>query len=680
MRNNTIKYEMGGAVQSFSSPMLAQGMQGGLSGFGTSGLGTFADGGILNKDQMDFLDSINNNEKMADGGQAKDLESILARYKAMESQGSKQDETNEFIRKSWEGKNLDDYIMYSDQYKKGGKVASIGDSGIITDKNSMFVGKLALVTGDLGNMYEVNVGGRTTIVKKSGINIIANEEDFYADGGEVNKFESIFNELKKGDVIAVKYGDVVSKNNETKLEVKSKNLVGKGKSWECEKITFSNLNNPNGVKYFAYKRKNGYVGFASGDMAIVITDISIEKKYAEGGELEDMGVDFIEYNGSEIMYEPTYNKYYANDVEFDTLEEAQNFIDSGEMSSDVRGAYERGLFAKGGKTKGGFAKGDKVIGQFRYEYGEGLQPVSLYDNGEQVKGFVSNIKEVDGTSLYYITFDNGEVLMFPDFAIENFISKSSYANGGKFKAKNFRKIEKIDYVGKDKDAVEEKWKVMVVPDAFLEERKLRSVYFNVYAEDESKARAYAKYLYSKKYNAPIDRLSIEIAQSYTELNRFEIKNQYAGKTAEEIWRAMDFQQKRHFLRDHRDVCELTDDSDLYEISWLTWEELNDYPMKQNIVEAFTEHIKEGQYKTGGEVKKPSWIAIYQKGNERKILEVNASSIEEAKLEAEADKKRYRIPKEMFLYDIYRKYADGGESEFSDIEKRNSTKGNLKLKF
>ena len=30
------KYGMGGAVQSFSSPMLAQGMQGSLSGFGTS--------------------------------------------------------------------------------------------------------------------------------------------------------------------------------------------------------------------------------------------------------------------------------------------------------------------------------------------------------------------------------------------------------------------------------------------------------------------------------------------------------------------------------------------------------------------------------------------------------------------------------------------------------------------
>jgi hypothetical protein len=70
--------------------------------------------------------------------------------------------------------------------------------------------------------------------------------------------------------------------------------------------------------------------------------------------------------------------------------------------------------------------------------------------------------------------------------------------------------------------------------------------------------------------------------------------------------------------------------------------------------------KGGQFKMGGDVKKHTWIAIYQKGNERKILEVDASSREEAKLEAEEDKKRYKIPQEMFLYDIYRKFAEGGE--------------------
>jgi len=51
------RYGMGGAVQSFSSPMLAQGMQGSLSGFGTSGLGTFAKGGqvkMVKKDEGNY--------------------------------------------------------------------------------------------------------------------------------------------------------------------------------------------------------------------------------------------------------------------------------------------------------------------------------------------------------------------------------------------------------------------------------------------------------------------------------------------------------------------------------------------------------------------------------------------------------------------------------------------------
>jgi hypothetical protein len=50
------------------------------------------------------------------------------------------------------------------------------------------------------------------------------------------------------------------------------------------------------------------------------------------------------------MYEPTSEKYYANDVEFDSLEDAKNFIDSGEISNDIKEAYRKGLFAKGGKA------------------------------------------------------------------------------------------------------------------------------------------------------------------------------------------------------------------------------------------------------------------------------------------------------------------------------------------
>jgi antirestriction protein len=135
MNNNTKKYGMGGAVQSFSSPMLAQGMQGGLSGFGTSGLQTFAD-----------------------GGQMTDIERILAKYKAMESNKPKEDKTSEFLRKSWEGKNLDDYIMYSDKYKRGGKMAH---GGVIQhglqegDKIVKEVENKYLIVASKGGVYSV---------------------------------------------------------------------------------------------------------------------------------------------------------------------------------------------------------------------------------------------------------------------------------------------------------------------------------------------------------------------------------------------------------------------------------------------------------------------------------------------------------------------------------------------
>ena len=87
-------------------------------------------------------------------------------------------------------------------------------------------------------------------------------------------------------------------------------------------------------------------------------------------------------------------------------------------------------FAKGGTTKTKFKVGDKVVGQFRYDYGEGLQPVSIYDYADRVKGFISNVRKIDTTTMYSIKFDNGEELQYPDFAIDNFIVKSQYAKGG----------------------------------------------------------------------------------------------------------------------------------------------------------------------------------------------------------------------------------------------------------
>lgn len=110
-----------------------------------------------------------------------------------------------------------------------------------------------------------------------------------SDGGEVNKYAEVFDKLKKGDKIKMTFSSGIKRSNERELVVLSKTIVGKGKSYESEKITFKNLENPEGVKYYAYKRKSGYVGFAMGDLAISDVQISFADKMANGGMMADGG-------------------------------------------------------------------------------------------------------------------------------------------------------------------------------------------------------------------------------------------------------------------------------------------------------------------------------------------------------------------------------------------------------
>jgi hypothetical protein len=101
------------------------------------------------------------------------------------------------------------------------------------------------------------------------------------------------------------------------------------------------------------------------------------KYFAKGGE-----VSFIKYNDSEIMYEPHYDKYYANDVEFDSLQKAKDFIDSKETDAGIRDAYSKGMFADGG------ALGDEVVLAKSYGYYD----LSKYSYGNDFKRFVEPTK------------------------------------------------------------------------------------------------------------------------------------------------------------------------------------------------------------------------------------------------------------------------------------------------
>ena len=145
------------------------------------------------------------------------------------------------------------------------------------------------------------------------------------------------------------------------------------------------------------------INSANGNGVQIDCDDVTGKKYA----YEDGGVVFIGYKEDEIMYEPIDRKYYANDKEFDSLEEAQKFLDSGGVNEDLRGAYERGLFEKGGwilvdgdtERKLGEYATESEAREMMYEYeGNGMlvqksvwEKSNKYEGGGGVKDYESLI-------------------------------------------------------------------------------------------------------------------------------------------------------------------------------------------------------------------------------------------------------------------------------------------------
>ena len=125
-------------------------------------------------------------------------------------------------------------------------------------------------------------------------------------------------------------------------------------------------------------------------------------KMADGGDIEeeDMSVQFIDYKDKMIMFEPHFKKYYSNDIEFDSLEEAKKYIDSGsKRASWEESAYRSGMMAKGGMTFQGKADavkkrlvGTEVPKRLRKDYGkeyneEEAEKASKRIIGAQVKKY-----------------------------------------------------------------------------------------------------------------------------------------------------------------------------------------------------------------------------------------------------------------------------------------------------
>lgn len=137
-------------------------------------------------------------------------------------------------------------------------------------------------------------------------------------------------------------------------------IVDLGQGVEVGSISRSDLENYRNRFGWRFERDTS---FSPKNAREVLEGLRNGEFFAGGGEVE-----FIEYGDSEIMFEPNYKKYYANDMEFDSLEEAKKFIDSGEIPQHIRDAYAKGLFAGGGGVKRKMALSDSVIYQHKVWY------------------------------------------------------------------------------------------------------------------------------------------------------------------------------------------------------------------------------------------------------------------------------------------------------------------------
>ena len=85
-----------------------------------------------------------------------------------------------------------------------------------------------------------------------------------------------------------------------------------------------------------------------------------------------------------------------------------------------------------------------------------------------------------------------------------------------------------------------------------------------------------------------------------------IKNQYAGRTSEDIWNNLSKGQRSHFLYDHMDEIQEYKDIDRFSTSQIRVAINSDWMfLDKDIKNRFSNHVREGQYATGGMMPKPS---------------------------------------------------------------------------
>ena len=123
-------------------------------------------------------------------------------------------------------------------------------------------------------------------------------ETLFTEAMDMKKRLKVYDKLKKGDKVTIKYGSSMRGGVEKEFVVsKGKTKVGKA---QVERIILKNPANPKGVKYYLYNR-DGNVSMAIGDMAATIEDMheSVnEAKYKVGDTITVIRKDGMKYMGT----------------------------------------------------------------------------------------------------------------------------------------------------------------------------------------------------------------------------------------------------------------------------------------------------------------------------------------------------------------------------------------------
>ena len=183
-------------------------------------------------------------------------------YKNIESKGVDMDMAERSVR-------LQDALFFIEEHIQREGYNPERDYSMVANNIAKNIMKMAKIMG-LEQEHSYIQSHVDTIEQK--VNEINNQQGLTEGKSmDTKKKLKVYDKLKKGDEITIKYGSSMSSGNEAKFKVtKGKTLVGKQK---VERIILQNVANPKGVKYYLYQR-NGNVTMAIGNMAATIEDIN----------------------------------------------------------------------------------------------------------------------------------------------------------------------------------------------------------------------------------------------------------------------------------------------------------------------------------------------------------------------------------------------------------------------